>query len=134
MPTRVRRIHNFFILICFIFACFDIFANTIYSHNSLHIRFEIFAQSRIQIFDLMHNKCMSKRIFASERIFASNFLMLANIRNNCFEANIHKTSSEIHIQVNISLQILAYKRIFACKYSHTSEYLLSIALNYIRIL
>jgi hypothetical protein len=32
----------------FIFACFDIFANTIYSHHSHHIRFKIFAQNRIQ--------------------------------------------------------------------------------------
>jgi hypothetical protein len=36
-----------------------------------------------------------------------------SLRNTCFEANINKTSSEIHIQVNISLQILEYKRIFA---------------------
>ncbi len=42
-----------------------------------------------------------------------------------FEANIPKTSSKFHIQV------FAYMRIFPCKYSHYSEYLVCIASNYI---
>ncbi len=40
----------------------------------------------------------------------------------------------IHIQDNIRLQILAYKGKFACKYLHTSEYLLRIASNYLESL
>ncbi len=40
-------------LIRFIFACFGIFANTIYSHHSFHIRLKIFVQIRIHIFNLM---------------------------------------------------------------------------------
>jgi hypothetical protein len=47
-----------------------------------------------------------------------------------FKANIRKSLSEFHIQANICLKILAYKRIFACKYSHTSDFLLHIASNY----
>ncbi len=61
--SRVRHIHNFFyslrseskrIWISFtLFACFGIFANTIYSPHLLFIRYKIFAQICIQIFDLM---------------------------------------------------------------------------------
>jgi hypothetical protein len=49
--------------------------------------------------------------------------LLQNVR---LEANIRKTLSKFHIQTNFRLQIFAYKRIFACKYSHTREYSLSI--------
>ncbi len=76
----LRRTRNFFYLlrseskqimdlIRFIFACFVIFANTIYSYNSIHIRFKIFAQIRIQILDLMQNKF----IFSYWRIFVSKY-------------------------------------------------------------
>ncbi len=117
-------------LFCFIFACFSIFANTIYSHNSLHICFKIFAQIRIQIFDLMQkihvaeNICFRANICL--RISHTVEYVLQNIR---LEANICQTLSEFHIQANIRLQIFTYKRIFACKYSHTSEYSLHIASN-----
>ncbi len=49
-------------LSCFIFACFGIFANTISLHHSLHIRFKIFAQICIPIFDIY------SLIFSSNRI------------------------------------------------------------------
>ncbi len=102
-------------LIRFIFACFCIFANTIYSHHSLHIRFKIFAQIRKQMFDLMQNntRCSeySLMIFSYWRIFASKYSPRSNYPRNL---------SEFHIQ-----------RIFACKYSHTSEYPLRIASNYL---
>ncbi len=42
--------------------CFGIFANTIYSHHSLHIRFKIFAHICMQIF-----------IFSYLRIFSSKY-------------------------------------------------------------
>ncbi len=102
-------------LIRLIFAYFCIFANTIYSHNSFHILFELFAQIRKQIFDLVQNKYMLKRIFALERIFASIFSHTGeySLPNFRFEANIRKTSSEFHIQAKSRLQTFAYKRIFA---------------------
>jgi hypothetical protein len=54
-------------LICFIFACFGIFAKTNYSHHSLHTRFKIFAQIRIQIYDLMQkNTCCNEYLLQSE--------------------------------------------------------------------
>ncbi len=59
------------------------------------------------VFNLMLNKYMLKLVFALEPIFPSHFLILANI---C------KTPSEF-----------TFKRIFACKYSHSSKYLLCIA-------
>ncbi len=49
-------------LICFIIACFGIFANNIYLHHLFHIHFKIFAQICIHIFDLMQNKYMLKQI------------------------------------------------------------------------
>ncbi len=93
-----KRIEANMDLIRFIFACFGIFANTIYSHHSLHICFKIFAQIRIQIFNLLENKYISSywRIFASE------------------------TLSQFHFK-----HIFAYKQLFACKYSHTSKYSLA---------
>jgi hypothetical protein len=83
-------------LIRFKFACFGIFANTIYSHHSLHIRFRIFVQIRIQIFDLMQNKYTVKQIFASEQIFNSELIFAStfsytgeySLQNIRFEANI----------------------------------------------
>jgi hypothetical protein len=89
-------------------------------------RFEIFAQTRIQIFDLMQNKCMSKQIYASERIFASYCrLMVVNVHCLRLEANIRK----FHISHSHSLAIFAYKQVFA--YFHTSEYSLRFASNLI---
>ena len=87
-------------LIHFISACFGIFANTIYLHHSLHICFKIFAQIRIQKFDLMQNKY----IFSYWRIFASKY---------SYRSDYSKTLSEFHIQANICLQIFAYQQIFA---------------------
>ncbi len=42
-----------------------------------------------------------------------------SLQNICFVANIHKTSTEFHIQANIFWQVFAYKRVFTCKYLHT---------------
>ncbi len=62
-----------------------------------------------------------------------HFLILPKI---CFKIfvleriHICKSLSKFHIQANIHLKIFTYKRIFACKYSHTSEFLLCIASNY----
>jgi hypothetical protein len=62
---------------------------------------------------------MLKRILASERIFASHFLLLA----------------KIHFKINVLNRIFtkfqAYKRIIVCKYLHSSKYLLLIASYYI---
>jgi hypothetical protein len=68
----------------FIFGCFGIFANTIYSHYSLHIRFKTFAKIRIQIFDLMQ----SKHIFSYWRIFASKYSFWRELRQSLREFNI----------------------------------------------
>jgi hypothetical protein len=65
-------------LIRFIFACFGIFENIIYSHHLLHIRFKLFAQIRIQIFDLMQNKF----IFSYWRIIYVLKLIFANLQGN----------------------------------------------------
>ncbi len=82
--------------------------------------------------------CIIRFIFASKYLhkFACKYSFSRNgdylLQNIRLEANIRKTLSEYHIQANISQQIFTYKRIIACKYSHTSEYSLSIASNYIR--
>jgi len=146
MPTRVRRIHKFFIR-------FEPNLSE-YGYYLLHIRMfryirrhHLFASFASYSLRNIHTKSYTNiRFDAKQMHVGANICFGANIRfpfshageyslrNSCFEANIHKTSSEIHIQVNINLQILACERIFACKYSHTSEYLLPIALNYIGIL
>ncbi len=82
-------------LIRFIFACFGIFANRIYSHHLLQIRFKIFAQIRTQIFDLMQNKYIPH----------TGDYSFQDIR---LKANIRKSLSKFHIQANIRLQIFAY--------------------------
>jgi hypothetical protein len=92
----------------FIFACLGIFANIIYLHHLLHIRFKIFAQIRIQIFDLMlkihvaANMCFRANI----RLFSPTGEYL--LQNICLEANICKTLSKSHIQANIHLQIFTH--------------------------
>ncbi len=85
-------------LIRFIFACFGIFANTIYSRYSLQ--------------NLRKDSNTNIR-FNSKQIHVAT--------------NIRKTFSEFHIQANIRLQIFAYKKILACKYSLH----IAIASNYI---
>jgi hypothetical protein len=84
-------------LIRFIFACFGIFANTIYSHHSLHIRFNIFAQICMQIF-----------IFSYWRIFASKYSLWSEYSQNC--KRISHTSEysleNIRILANIRLYLL----------------------------
>jgi hypothetical protein len=57
--------------------------------------------------DLMQIKYMLKQIFDSERILASNFLVLVN---TCFKIFVLKQIFA-NLQVNFTL-----KRIFACKY------------------
>jgi hypothetical protein len=100
----------------FIFTCFNIFADTTYSHHSIHIRFKIFSKIRIQIFDLMQNyKCRNK--YSSEQIFSSHILLLANIR---FKIFILKRICA-YKRIFTYKQIFAYKRISACKYFHTSK-------------
>jgi hypothetical protein len=91
-------------LICFIFECFGVLANTIYPHHLLHIHFKIFAEIRTQIFDLMQNIHFRAHIF-----------ILANIcfKIICLEEKIRKTLCEFHFQANICLQIFAYQLIFA---------------------
>ena len=64
----------------------------------------------------MQTKYMLKRIFASEQIFASDVLILANI---CFKICVKKRIFE-KLCANFT-----FKRIFAYKYSHTSEYSLA---------
>jgi hypothetical protein len=93
-------------LICFLFACLGIFANTIIriirSYLLSNIRTNLHANI---LFDA--KKYMLKQILAPERIFYSYFLILANI---CFKISVSKQ--------------------FACKYSHTSKFSLHIASNY----
>jgi hypothetical protein len=91
----------------FISAAFGIFANTIYSHHSLQIRFKIFAQIRIKIFNLLQNKY----IFSYWPIFASK----NSFRSEC---------SQNFKQISHSSKF-ANKRIFACNYLHTRAYLLA---------
>ncbi len=95
-------------LIRFTFACFGIFANTSNSHHLLHISFKMFAQIRIQIFDLMQkNTCCSKyslNIFSYRRIFAKNCFKL-------FSKAFHKTL--VWLNIRFFLKIFAKKGIFA---------------------
>ncbi len=122
--SRVRCIHNFFIH-------FEVNLSE-YGSYSLHIhRFwyihkqHLFASFSLQTIctNLYTNiqfhakkKFILKQIFASERIFTSYFLMLANI---CYKIFTLK-------QIFAKLQaIFTYKRMFACHYSHTSKYLLA---------
>jgi hypothetical protein len=78
-----------------IFACFSIFSNTTFSHHSLHIRFKIFAQIRLQIFGLIKkiHVAANIRFRANIRLRFSHTgkYLLQNIR---FKANIRKTLSE----------------------------------------
>ncbi len=85
------------------------------------IRF-IFASKYSHKFEYKYSICCKTNTFSQ----------LANICFKLFrlEANVRKTLSEFHIQANIRLQIFANKRIFACKYSHTTEFSFCIASNY----
>jgi hypothetical protein len=77
-------------LIRFIFACFGIFANTIYSNHSLqNIRRDSHTNIR---FDA---KLYSLKIFLYCRIFASKYSLRSEIRT---------TFCEFHIQANIRIQ------------------------------
>ncbi len=115
-----------------IFACFGIFAKTVYSHHSLHTRFIIFAQIRIQIYDLMQkNTCCNEYLLQSEyslkifsywRIFPAKYSFRNKYSQN-FKLISHSTEYSLanirfkYSLANIRLQIFAFKRIFACKYS-----------------
>ncbi len=93
-------------LIRFILACFSTFADPIYSHHLLHIRFKIFAQIHICIFVhqikyLYYRKYSlqseySLKIVSYWRIFASKYSFRSKYSQN-----------------------FTFKRIFACKYTHT---------------
>ncbi len=99
------------------------FSNTFYLHHLLHIRFKIFAQIRIQIFDLME-----KPIFCMEYSFQSEYLLLSHMYWQKFalkylflseySQNFRRISrsskyllKNICIQANIHLQLFAQKRI-----------------------
>jgi hypothetical protein len=96
-------------LVRFIFACLGIFANIICWHHLLHIRIKIFAQIRIQIFNLM-----LKIHVAANMCFRANICLRFShtgeyfLPNICLEANICKTLRKYHIQANIRLQIVTY--------------------------
>jgi hypothetical protein len=102
-------------LIRFIFASFGAFAYTIYSQHSFHIRFKIFAQTRIQIIDLMQkNACCSEYSFQSEyllkifsywRIFASKYLVRISHSNEYSLANI-RIQANIRIPANLRYVLL----------------------------
>ncbi len=126
---------------CAVFAFFICFEANLreYGYYSLHIRMyryirkhQLFAsfasyslqnmrKIRIQIFDLLQNKY----IFSCWRIFSSKYMFWSEYSQN-FKRFSH--SSEYSI-VNIRLQIFAYKRIFACKHSHTGKFSLFIYSN-----
>ncbi len=82
-------------LIRFIFACFCIFANTIYLHHSLHIRFKIFAHICIQKFNFMQKIHVAANIHFRVNIHLGSSptgkYLFQNIR---LEANICKTWSD----------------------------------------
>ncbi len=77
------------------------------------------------------NNCFN--IFSYWRIFPSKYLFWSKHSQN-FKRNLHSSwysLANIRIQANVCFQIFAYKRMFASQYLHQSEYLLSIASNYI---
>jgi hypothetical protein len=113
--SRVQHIHNFFISFEANLSKFRSYSINIRKFRDIH-KHHLFASfpskylhKYAYVFNLMLNKYMLKLVFALEPIFPSHFLILANI---C------KTQSEF-----------TFKRIFACKYSHSSKYLLRIASN-----
>ncbi len=116
MPTGVRRINNFFIR----------FEGDLSEYGSylLHIRMFRYIRKH-HLFASFASYSLRNIRTKSYTIFAAHFLMLANIR------------SEIFVLKRIFTKLQAkfkFKWILACKYSHTSEYLLRIALNYLGIL
>jgi hypothetical protein len=124
ITIRVCRIHNFFFrfeaniseYLRILFASYSYVSE--YSQTPfIRIIPFLFASKyshKFAIFDLMKNKCMLKRIYASQNIG--------------FEANIRKTSSEFHIQ-KYSLVNICIQAVFTCKYSHISEHLQVLRLN-----
>jgi hypothetical protein len=116
----------------FIFAGFGIFANTIYLHHSLIFPSKYLHKLHVKIrFDAKMIHVEANICFRANILFIFSHTSKYLLQNFRFEANFCKTLREFHIQANICLQILAYKGIFACKYSHTSKFLLSIASNYL---
>ena len=98
-------------LIHFIFACFGIFSNSIYSHHSLHIHVKIFAQIRIQIFNLMQRiACCSKE---SQRILRFSHTGKYFASKYSFRSEYLQKFKQFHIEVNICSQIFTYQQIFA---------------------
>jgi hypothetical protein len=92
-------------LIRFIFACFGIFANTIYSHHSF-----LFASKYSQKFEYKYSICCKTH----------TFLILANI---CFKIFVLKQIIA-KLKANFTL-----KRKFDGKNSHTRKFSLRIASN-----
>ncbi len=108
-------------LIRFIFACFGIFANTIYLHHSLQ---NVRSDSYTNIWFDAKNKYVAGNIrFRANICWRFSHTGEYLLQNICLEANIRKTLSELHIQVNFRLQTIAYKQ--------TSEYSLYVASNYL---
>jgi hypothetical protein len=95
---------------------FRCIGNIIYSLIRF-VRFKVFAEIRMLIFDLTQNKYMLKRknIYVSERIFALTLFHTSeySLQIIRFEEIIHKNLSKFHRQANIRSQIFAYKQIFA---------------------
>ncbi len=113
-------------LIHFIFIGFGIFRNNIYSLKIICTNLYTNIQFHAKKIHFEANICFRANIHFI--FFHAGKYLLQNIH---FKANICKTSSNLYIQANVRLPIFAYKQIFACKYSHTSKYLLQIVSNYI---
>ncbi len=99
-------------LICFIFTCFSIFANTIFSPSLQNICTNL--NTNIQ-FDAKQihgeaNICFRANIYCTFP-HTGEYLL----QSLCFEANNSKL--EVHF---------TFKRIFACKHLHANKYLLAI--------
>jgi hypothetical protein len=125
LQFRVCRIHNFFIFYFFeanlseygsysLHIClfrYTVFSNSIYSHHSLQIHVKIFAQIRIQIFDLMLRiACCSKE---SQRILRFSYTGKYFASKYSFRSEYSQKFKRFHIEVNICSQIFTYQQIFA---------------------
>jgi hypothetical protein len=130
----VRCIRNFFLIrfeskrIWIFFASYlhaSVYSKTPFILRIIHF---IFASKYSHKFECKYSICCKTNTFSH----TGEYLL----QNISLEANVRKTLSEFHIQANtriqtnIRLQLFAYKRIFACKYSHTTEFSFCIASNY----
>ncbi len=101
----------------FIFPCFGIFANTIYSNHLLHIRL-IYSHRLAQKYSIWCKKYMLQWKKISLQIEYS-LIIFSHTGEYCFK---------IFVEKRIFAKLYAnftFKRIFDCKYSQTSEYSLA---------